>query len=112
MRQKFFGRVHLGALLAWAPAAHAADQALVAAAKKEGEVVWYTTQILDPLVLRMQDAFRKKYGIEIKPVRSNSTELAIRVSNEAKAGRVQADVYDGTTTAEALKREQIGRAHV
>ena len=107
MRQKFFGRVHLGALLAWAPAAHAADQALVAAAKKEGEVVWYTTQILDPLVLRMQDAFRKKYGIEIKPVRSNSTELAIRVSNEAKAGRVQADVYDGTTTAEALKRERL-----
>jgi iron(III) transport system substrate-binding protein len=85
----------------------AADEALIAAAKKEGEVVWYTTQILDPLVLRLQDAFRRKYGIEIKPVRQNSTELAIRVSNEAKAGRVQADVYDGTTTAEVLKKEGL-----
>ena len=56
-----------------APVARAADAALIAAAKKEGEVVWYTTQILDPLVLRMQAAFAKKYGVEIKPVRANST---------------------------------------
>ena len=75
-----------------APAARAADAALIAAAKKEGEVVWYTTQILDPLVLRMQAAFARKYGVEIKPVRANSTEIALRIRNEGIAGRVQADV--------------------
>ncbi len=87
--------------------AQAVDSATLAAAKKEGEVVWYTTQILDPLVLRLQDSFRRDYGIEIKPVRSNSTEIALRVLAEGKAGRMQADVYDGTTTGEALKREGL-----
>ena len=73
---RFSGRsiVLACALTFVACASRAADDALIAVAKKEGEVVWYTTQILDPLVLRMQDAFRKKYGIEIKPVRQNSTE--------------------------------------
>ncbi len=104
-------RRHFAALCAImtlaAPAAGAADAALVAAAKKEGEVVWYTTQILDPLVLRLQDAFRKAYGVEIKPVRANSTEIALRIRNEGLAGKMQADVYDGTITAEALKKENL-----
>ena len=95
------------ALASGATSARAADEALIAAAKKEGEVVWYTTQILDPMVFRMRDAFQKKYGIELKPVRANSTEIAIRVTNEAKAGKVQADVYDGTTTAEVFKKEGL-----
>ena len=94
-------------LVLGAPVARAADAALIAAAKKEGEVVWYTTQILDPLVLRMQAAFARKYGVEIKPVRANSTEIALRIRNEGIAGRVQADVYDGSTTAEALKQEKL-----
>ena len=98
----------LAALMAFgAPAARAADAALVAAAKKEGEVVWYTTQILDPLVLRLQESFRRAYGVEIKPVRANSTEIALRIRNEGLAGRMQADVYDGTITAEALKKENL-----
>ena len=85
----------------------AADAELIAAARKEGEAVWYTTQILDPLVLRMQDAFRRKYGVEIKPVRANSTEIALRIRNEGIAGKMQADVYDGTTTGEALKQVKL-----
>jgi iron(III) transport system substrate-binding protein len=105
------GRLAIAALgliaVAASGAACAADAALIAAAQKEGEVVWYTTQILDPLVLRFRDAFQKAYGIEIKPVRSNSTEIALRVLNEGRAGKVQADIYDGTTTAEALKSERL-----
>src|SRR5207302_1080285 len=31
-------------------AAHAADAALIEAAKKEGEVIWYSTQIISQLV--------------------------------------------------------------
>lgn len=90
-----------------ASCARAADAALVTAAKKEGEVVWYTTQILDPLVLRLQDSFRKSYGVEIKPVRANSTDIALRIRSEGLAGKMEADVYDGTITAEALKKESL-----
>ena len=87
--------------------ARAADAALVAAAKKEGEVVWYTSQIIDPLVLKLADAFRKKYGVEIRPVRANSAEIALRMLNEARAGKNLADIYGGQTTSEALKKEGL-----
>jgi ABC-type uncharacterized transport system YnjBCD substrate-binding protein len=87
--------------------ARAADAALIDAARKEGEVVWYTTQIINPLVLKVAEGFHAKYGVSVKYVRQNSTELALRLINEARAGRVEADVYDGTTTAETLKREKL-----
>jgi iron(III) transport system substrate-binding protein len=88
-------------------AASAADQAMIDAARKEGEVVWYTTQIIDPLVLKLADAFKAKYGVTLNYVRSNSTEIALRIINEGKAGKIGVDVYDGTTTAEVLKAGKL-----
>ena len=87
--------------------AWALDDNVLSAAKKEGVVVWYTTQIPNPLVVSVKAAFEKKFGIKLQFVRSNSTEIALRVLNEARAGSPQADVYDGTTTAEALKQEGL-----
>ena len=81
----------LSALICAAPA-FAATPELIEAAKKEGEVVWYTSQIIDPLVLRLTDAFKKKYGITLKPVRANSAEIALRIVNEARGGKTLADI--------------------
>jgi iron(III) transport system substrate-binding protein len=83
----------------------AADPALIAAAKKEGEVVWYTTQIVSQLVRPVTAAFEKKYGIKVRSTRANATETAVKILNEAKAGRLQADIFDGTTTVVPLKAE-------
>ena len=85
--------------------ARAAEQAVIDAAKKEGEVVWYTTQIVNQLAVPMAAAFKKKYGVEVKYIRANTTEVTLRVMNEAKAGRVQADVIDGTSTTSALSKD-------
>ncbi|HTI85674.1 MAG TPA: extracellular solute-binding protein [Alphaproteobacteria bacterium] len=87
--------------------ARAADPVLVAAAKKEGEVVWYTTLIVDMAVRPVSAAFEKTYGIKVRFTRANSTETAIKVINEAKAGRVSVDVLDGTNTSEVLRREGL-----
>lgn len=87
--------------------AHAADQAMIDAAKKEGQVVWYTTQIIDQFARPAAAAFEKKYGIKVSYVRANSNEVALRVMNEAKAGRMQADVFDGTGATASLKKEGI-----
>jgi ABC-type Fe3+ transport system substrate-binding protein len=85
---------------------HAADPALIAAAKKEGEVVWYTTQIVSQLVRPVTAAFEKKYpGIKVRSTRANATETAVKILNETKAGRVQSDLFDGTTTVVPLKKE-------
>jgi ABC-type Fe3+ transport system substrate-binding protein len=85
--------------------ARAADDALIAAAKKEGEVNWYTTQILNQFGRPAADAFRKKYGIRVNTTRGDPVELAVRLLNEGRAGRLQADVFDGTSTLPAVKRE-------
>jgi ABC-type thiamine transport system substrate-binding protein len=84
--------------------AGAADPALIAAAKREGEVTWYTTQITTQFGRPAADAFQKKYGIKVNMVRGDSVELAVRMLNEARAGRMQADVFDGTGGAPALKK--------
>jgi ABC-type Fe3+ transport system substrate-binding protein len=89
-----------------APAA-AADPALIAAAQKEGQVTWYTTQIVNQFGRPAMDAFQKRYGIRVSNVRADSVELAARMLNEAQAGRLQADVFDGTATAPALKRSGL-----
>jgi ABC-type Fe3+ transport system substrate-binding protein len=88
-------------------AARAADADLIAAARKEGEVVWYTTQIVNPLVVNLAEDFKKRYGVTLNYVRANSTEIALRVSNEARANNLQADVYDGTTSAEVFKEAKL-----
>jgi ABC-type Fe3+ transport system substrate-binding protein len=85
----------------------AADPALIEAAKKEGEVVWYTTQIIAQLVRPMSAAFEKKYGIKVRSTRANSTELSVKIINESRAGKPQSDVFDGTSTVVPLKKEDF-----
>ena len=84
--------------------AHAADAALIEAAIKEGEVVWYSTQIISQLVRPVSAAFEKKYGLKVRAIRANSTELAVKIINESRAGRPQSDVFDGTSTVVPLKK--------
>jgi iron(III) transport system substrate-binding protein len=92
-----------GVMLPSAPA-FAADPALIEAAKREGQVTWYTTQIMTQFGRPAIDAFQKRYGIRVNAIRGDSIELAVRMLNEAQAGRVQADVFDGTSNATAMKR--------
>ena len=59
----------MAALLACSHAI-AADDALYEAAKKEGQVVWYTSLIVNQAVRPLVEAFNKKYpGIEVKYAR-------------------------------------------
>lgn len=100
----------LGAAIAAALAlvcgqARAATPELIEAARKEGEVTWYTTQIVNQLVLPVKTAFEKKYGVKINYVRANTGDVVLRVLNEFKAGRVQCDVFDGLSTVATLVRE-------
>jgi iron(III) transport system substrate-binding protein len=84
----------------------AADAALIDAAKKEGEVNWYSTQIISQLVRPVTAAFEKKYpGIKVRATRANAQEVAVKILNESRAGRPMSDLFDGTTTVVPLKRE-------
>jgi ABC-type Fe3+ transport system substrate-binding protein len=96
----------LAALLLFAPAAHAADQAIIDAAKKEGSVTWYTTQIVNQIAAPIAAAFEKKYGVKVDYVRADNNEVILRLNSEAKAGRIQGDLFDGTV-ATSLIREGL-----
>jgi len=89
-----------------ATSAWAADPALIAAAKKEGVVIWYTTQIVDQFARPAAAAFEKLYpGIGVRLSRTNAMTAAVKILNENRARRNQSDVFDGTVTVVPLKKE-------
>jgi iron(III) transport system substrate-binding protein len=84
-------------------ASHAADQALVEAARKEGRVTWYTTLIVDQFARPAAAAFEKQYGIKVDYIRADPVEIGVRILAEAQAGRVQADIFDGFGLPELVR---------
>ena len=92
-------------------AADAADARLIEAAKKERQVVWYTTLIVNQAIRPLKAAFETKYpGIELQFVRADESPTAAKIMAEAGAGRVQADVFDGISNMVPLKRAGIAAA--
>jgi iron(III) transport system substrate-binding protein len=86
----------------------AADSALIEAAKKERQVVWYTTLIVNQAIRPLKETFEKKYpGIELQFARADESPTAAKILAEASAGRVQADVFDGISNMVPLKRAGI-----
>src|SRR6266478_6644027 len=70
------------------------DPALLEAARKEGQLLLYTTHIVDQIVRPMIKGFQAHApGIDVKFVRADGLGLVVRLINEARAGRVQADVW-------------------
>lgn len=64
---------------------------LVAAAKEEGEVTFYSVPD-ERVAQQLADAFKEKYGIEAKFTRATAAEIEQRFSAEAEAGAPVADV--------------------
>jgi ABC-type Fe3+ transport system substrate-binding protein len=93
-----FPALAIGLLAALAPAGAAEiyqpDPALLAAAQKEGQVVLYTTHIVDQIVRPTIKAFESSVpGVKVSYVRSDSLGVVVRMTNEARANRVQSDVW-------------------
>ena len=83
-----------------APAgAMAQDAGLIAAAKKEGQLLWYTGLIVNLVVRPLSEGFEKKYGIKVNAVSTSDSETLLRITNEARANKQECDVFDspGTT---------------
>jgi iron(III) transport system substrate-binding protein len=88
--------------------AYRADPKLVEAAKKEGEVVLYTTLIVDQIVRPMIKAFRSHIaGIDVKFVRTDSSQQVVKLINEGRAGRVQADIWHLSDGLAPLLQENL-----
>jgi iron(III) transport system substrate-binding protein len=112
----------LVALLAWSglamaqPSAHRSlymyqgadrDQRIIEGAKKEKQVVVYTSLNTKDSVPITQ-AFEKKYGVKVELWRSSSEKVLQRAVTEARAGRHAVDAFElNGPEMEALYREGL-----
>ena len=93
-------------------AAQAQNQALVEAARKEGTVVWYSGMIVNQVLRPLADGFERKYpGIKVQASRMPSGDAAQKIISEARAGRPQADLYDGTAVTFRLAEAGLVEAY-
>jgi ABC-type Fe3+ transport system substrate-binding protein len=92
-------------LLLAAGEARAADAALIEAAKKEGQVVWYTTLIVNQIVRPLKAAFEKKYpGVTLQYTRADDIATYTKILAEGQSGSMQADILDGVSNMLPLQQ--------
>lgn len=87
-------------------------EALIKAAKAEGELTFYSTAT-ENVAKRAGDAFTAKYGIKTAFIRMGGTQMRQRYSSEAEAGNVVADLMlnaGGNTVAYAEEHIRKGVA--
>jgi iron(III) transport system substrate-binding protein len=72
------------------------EQRLLAGARAEGKVLWYTS-LAGSSYKDLAKAFETKYpGIKVETYRGTSTDIMTRVSAEAQANQIVADVLETT----------------
>ncbi len=84
--------------------AYAVDQSVIEAAKKEGRVVWVTSQIMGELALPLAVAFKNTYGVEVSVSRVTSRAVGERLVQAARTRQGGVDVVDGRSAIPHLKR--------
>jgi len=101
-----------------APAATAQpsdDAAKVAAAKKEGKIVWYVSMFDIDTAEKVGQAFETRYpGISVQVVRATAGVIYQRVLQEAQAGITADDVFSSTEEGHYLnfKEQNLIRPYV
>src|SRR5438067_9880958 len=89
------------------PAQAQARDDLIAKAKQEKEVVYYTELIVDQIVRPLATAFEKTYGINVVLWRVDSQQVSLKLSMERKAARTQADVWSSPSGISSLIEGRI-----
>src|SRR5882724_385440 len=73
------------------------EQVLVEGARKEGQVVLYSALIVNQMLRPLAAGFMKKYPfLKMTYYRADSEELLAKLSAEARANNMVADVFEGS----------------
>jgi iron(III) transport system substrate-binding protein len=81
------------------------EQRLFAGAKAEGKVVWYTS-LAGASYKELAKGFETKYpGIKVEAYRATSTDIMTRITAEAQAKQILADVLETTVPPLTYLRE-------
>jgi iron(III) transport system substrate-binding protein len=87
--------------------ASAADPVDVAAAKKEGKVVWYTSMPIET-AQKLATLFQQTTGIAVELFRSGGSNILRRFQQEAEGGKTFADVLTHSEPAAARAMARKG----
>src|SRR3979411_1317802 len=83
------------------------EQRLLEGARKEGEVVLYTSLTIEDMAA-INGAFEKRHGIKGRMWRASADKVLQRALAEGRAGRVEADVFEANALPlESLHREAL-----
>jgi iron(III) transport system substrate-binding protein len=81
------------------------EQRLIAGAKAEGKVVWYTS-LAGSSYKELAKGFESKYpGVKIEPYRAESSDIMTKVTAEAQAKQMIADTIETTLPTLRFLRE-------
>jgi iron(III) transport system substrate-binding protein len=73
------------------------EQMLIEGARKEGQVILYSAMIVNQMLRPLSAGFMKKYPfIRMTYYRADSDELLAKLSAEARANNMVADVFEGS----------------
>ena len=100
----------LAAMFAGGPLSARADmKALEEAAKKEGELTWYTTHYTSEAAEELGAVFTKLYGIKVNVVRTTAQVAYQRATQDFKAGQTICDVFSTTDMGHVMRFKAEGR---
>src|SRR5437588_7750554 len=81
------------------------EQMIIDGARKEGQVVLYSAAIVNQALRPLADAFMKTYPfVKMTFWRGDSEEIIAKLSAEARANKIVADVVESTGMAEVAVR--------
>jgi len=84
------------------------EQAILDGARKEGQVVLYSSLIVNQATRPLSQAFMKKYPfIKMTFWRGDTEDIIARLSAEARANNIVADVIEGTGVGEAAVEAKL-----
>src|SRR5216683_2937437 len=107
---KGLARLAVVAALVFAPAAARADmKALEEAAKKEGELTWYTAHYTSEGAEELGAEFTKMYGIKVNVVRTTAQVAYQRLLQDLKNNQVACDVFSSTDVGHDVRLKAEGK---
>ncbi len=86
------------------------QQRLVAAARKEGSLLLYTSAPPDDVAI-LTNTFEQKYGVKVRVWRASAENILNRTATEARGNRFEVDIIDTNgPEMESLHREKLLQA--
>ena len=101
------GIMILASASAWAQSSPEAE--LYAAAKKEGQLTWYTAHYDQQLATKIGNTFTEKYpGVQVNAIKATAQVAFQRLLQDLKAGAVQSDVFSSTDVSHFVFLKEKG----